>query len=124
MRTGTEVAIVAAGLTAGSMLGAPAAHASGDASWCAVTQLGEGASAWNCEYETVEECLPSVTSGNRGLMSPDSSSICPVGSRQRHPQKGAARLKDRRRLRLKQEPARWKSRLMSHVAIAAEAPKS
>ena len=71
MRTGTEVAIVAAGLTAGSMLGAPAAHASGDAPWCAVTQLGEGASAWNCEYETVEECLPSVTSGNRGSCVPN-----------------------------------------------------
>jgi hypothetical protein len=66
MRTATVVAIVAAGLTAGSMLGAPAANASGDAPWCAVTQLGEGAMAWNCEYETVEECLPSVTSGNRG----------------------------------------------------------
>ena len=71
MRIATVVAIVAAGLTAGSMLGAPAAHASGDASWCAVTQLGEGASAWNCEYETVEECLPSVTSGNRGSCVPN-----------------------------------------------------
>jgi hypothetical protein len=78
MRTGTEVAIVAAGLTAGSMLVAPAAHASGDAPWCAVTQLGEGASAWNCEYETVEECLPSVTSGNRGSCVPNPYAAPPL----------------------------------------------
>ena len=71
MRIATVVAIVAAGLTAGSMLGAPAANASGDAPWCAVTQLGEGAMAWNCEYETVEECLPSVSSGNRGSCVPN-----------------------------------------------------
>ena len=34
-------------------------------------QLGKGAAAWDCEYETVEECLPSVTYGNRGSCVPN-----------------------------------------------------
>ena len=40
--------------------------ASDDAPWCAVTEIGEGAEAWDCQYQTVEECVPSVLAGNRG----------------------------------------------------------
>jgi Protein of unknown function (DUF3551) len=71
VRTAKKLAFVAAALAASGMFGAPAAHASGDAPWCSVTEVAEGATAWNCEYETVEECLPSVTSGNRGSCSPN-----------------------------------------------------
>jgi hypothetical protein len=42
------------------------AHAYGDEKWCAVTDNGGGSTAWNCDYETVEECTPAVTSGGRG----------------------------------------------------------
>jgi hypothetical protein len=38
------------------MFAVPAAHASGDAPWCTVSQIGEGAEAWDCQYETVQEC--------------------------------------------------------------------
>src|SRR4029077_11903343 len=42
MRTATKVAIVGAGLTASSMFGAPAGHASGNGAWCAVIEIGAG----------------------------------------------------------------------------------
>jgi hypothetical protein len=66
MRTATKIAIVVTGLTAGSMLGAPPSYASGDAPWCAVTEVGDGDGQWDCHYETVEECVPAVLAGNRG----------------------------------------------------------
>lgn len=71
MRTATKVAIVVAGLTTGSMLGAPAAYASGDAPWCAVSEIGEGALSWDCQYETAEQCAPTVSGGNRGSCTPN-----------------------------------------------------
>ena len=37
----------------------------GDASWCAVLQIGTGSVTWHCYYRTVEECVPNVP-GNRG----------------------------------------------------------
>jgi hypothetical protein len=60
MKTVTKLAIIAAGLAAGSMSGAPAGHASGDAPWCAVIQIGAGEGFWDCRYRTVEECVPLV----------------------------------------------------------------
>jgi hypothetical protein len=46
-------------------------HASGDAPWCAVMQIGEGDGTWDCQYQTVEECMPHVIAGNRGNCSPN-----------------------------------------------------
>jgi Protein of unknown function (DUF3551) len=66
MKTVIRLTVVAASLALSSIFGPPTARASGDEPWCALTSLGEGAQAWNCEYETVEECLPSVVAGNRG----------------------------------------------------------
>ena len=43
----------------------------GDAPWCAVTQLGEGVQAWDCHFDTVEECVPAVVVGNRGNCTPN-----------------------------------------------------
>ena len=71
MRAATKFGIIAAGLAVGSMFGAPAGYGSGDAPWCAVAQIGGGAGVWDCEYETVEECLPSVLAGNHGHCSPN-----------------------------------------------------
>ena len=65
MKTGIRLAIIAAGLIFASMFGA-AAFASGDAPWCAVTEVGDGDGQWDCQYETVEECVPAVQAGNRG----------------------------------------------------------
>ena len=71
MRTTTKAAIVVAGLTAGSMFGASTSYASGDAPWCAISEIGEGANQMDCQYETVQECLPNVLAGNRGHCSPN-----------------------------------------------------
>ena len=71
MPTATKIAIIAAGLAVGSMFDAPASNASGDAPWCAVTEIGEGAEAWDCQYRAVEECVPNVLAGNRGRCSPN-----------------------------------------------------
>jgi hypothetical protein len=71
MRTATKVAIVGAGLTAGSMFGAPAGHASGNGAWCAVIEIGAGEGYWDCRYRTVEECVPNVLAGNRGTCTPN-----------------------------------------------------
>jgi hypothetical protein len=71
MQTVIRVAIITAGLASGTIIAQPAARASGDAPRCALTQLGEGAQAWDCQYETVQECTPVVTAGNRGSCTPN-----------------------------------------------------
>jgi hypothetical protein len=71
MKTVMRLAIIAAGLALGSTFGLPDAHASGDAPWCAITQVGDGDGQWDCHYETVEECVPNVLAGNRGNCSPN-----------------------------------------------------
>jgi hypothetical protein len=67
MTNATRFAIAAVGLAAGWVFGAPTAHASGDAPWCAVINLGMGDVYWDCHYRTVEECVPNVIAGNRGF---------------------------------------------------------
>src|SRR5690348_14296653 len=71
MKTMTKVVIVAAALASVSMFGVPASYASGDAPWCTVSQIGEGAEARDCQYETVEECARNISGGNRGSCSPN-----------------------------------------------------
>jgi len=46
---------------------APASWAFGDAPWCAVINLGTGNVHWDCQYRTIEECVPNVVAGNRGF---------------------------------------------------------
>jgi hypothetical protein len=46
---------------------APASYAFGDARWCAVIEIGTGAVYWDCEYSTLEACVPNVLAGNRGF---------------------------------------------------------
>jgi hypothetical protein len=71
MGTAIKFAVVAAGLAAGSIFGASAGHASNDAPWCAVINLGMGDAPWDCRYRTVEECVPNVIAGDRGSCSPN-----------------------------------------------------
>ena len=78
MRPATKIAIIAAGLAVGSMFDTPASNASGDAPWCAVTEIGEGAEASDCQYRSVEECLPNVLAGNRGHCSPNPYAVDPT----------------------------------------------
>jgi hypothetical protein len=72
--------------------GLPAARAQyyGDAPWCAVMELGEGDVQWDCEYNSVEACVPNVLAGNRGFceLNPYGSNArqgsAPVTHRARH----------------------------------------
>lgn len=80
MRTAIKVAIVGAGLTAGSMFGAPAGHASGHGAWCAVIEIGAGEGYWDCRYRTVEECVPNVLAGNRGTCTPNPYESAPAAA--------------------------------------------
>jgi Protein of unknown function (DUF3551) len=41
------------------------------APWCAVISMGRGEAYWDCQYRTVEECVPVVISGNRGFCNPN-----------------------------------------------------
>lgn len=68
--------------------GASASYAYGDAPWCAVMNLGTGDAVWDCEYRTVEECVPHVIAGNRGFCSlnpwPGPVRAAPVRQRPHH----------------------------------------
>jgi len=43
------------------------AQAGGNAPWCAVIGLGRGLVYWDCQYATLEQCVPNVIAGNRGF---------------------------------------------------------
>jgi hypothetical protein len=48
-------------------LTASPSYAFGDAPWCAVISLGTGEVYWDCQYSTIEACVPNVLAGNRGF---------------------------------------------------------
>src|SRR5215471_13089627 len=39
----------------------------GNSRWCAVTNQGTDAFQWDCEYDSIEDCMPAVLTGNRGF---------------------------------------------------------
>jgi len=67
MKTATKLMIATAGFVSAMSFDVPAGHAFGDAPWCAVIEIGTGEVYWDCEYRTVEECVPNVIAGNRGF---------------------------------------------------------
>jgi hypothetical protein len=62
---------IAAGLLAVILcLGIPVSPASAygdEKKWCAVTDPGGDTLVWDCEFETAEDCAPSLAAGNRGF---------------------------------------------------------
>jgi len=65
----TRVALLIAAAAALICLNVSPSHAQyfGDAPWCAVVAMGTGGVHWDCEYPTVEACVPNVLAGNRGF---------------------------------------------------------
>jgi len=59
--------IAAAAVVAAMSFDVPVSHAGGDAPWCAVIEIGNCEVYWDCQYRTVEECVPNVIAGNRGF---------------------------------------------------------
>jgi Protein of unknown function (DUF3551) len=73
VRTSMRLMLASAVFAATMCFAAPASRAFGDAPWCAVINLGTGDAYWDCQYRTVEECVPNVLAGNRGFcnLNPD-----------------------------------------------------
>ena len=61
-----KLTIGIAAIAAGTWFGTSSSRAYGDAPWCAVVNL-KGDVYWDCQYRTVEECVPNVIAGNRGF---------------------------------------------------------
>jgi hypothetical protein len=59
-----KLIFAAAVLSAALCFNMPTAHAGlyGDSRWCDVTN-------WNCQFDTVEECRPTLFAGNHGFCS-------------------------------------------------------
>jgi hypothetical protein len=66
-KTAIRLLLAGAAFAAATCFEVPASYAYGDAPWCAVIELGQGDVYWDCEYRTIEECVPNVIAGNRGF---------------------------------------------------------
>jgi hypothetical protein len=91
MKTGTKLVIATAAAAAVAVFRVPASFAFGNAPWCAVVNLGMGDVYWDCQYRTVEECVPNVIAGNRGFCnlnpwgpSPGSGAGAPLKRHSKH----------------------------------------
>jgi hypothetical protein len=42
-----------------------------EAPWCAVLNMGNGDAYWDCQYYSLQECVPNVLAGNRGFCNPN-----------------------------------------------------
>ena len=67
MKTTMRLMLAVAALVAALCFNVKSSHASGDAPWCAVISFGSGDDYWDCQYRSVEECVPNVLAGNRGF---------------------------------------------------------
>jgi len=67
LKTLAKLTFGIAALAAATSFGTSPSQAFGDAPWCAVINIGAGTVYWDCQYRTVEECVPNVLAGNRGF---------------------------------------------------------
>ena len=74
--------ISAAALVVATIAFAPA-QAYNDAPWCAVINFGNGEAHWDCQYASLEACVPNVLSGNRGFCNENPAYEGPVAPRRK-----------------------------------------
>jgi hypothetical protein len=67
MKTVIRLTIATVAFASAMGINVSVSHAFGDAPWCAVTEVGDGEVYWDCQYRTIEECVPNVIAGNRGF---------------------------------------------------------
>ena len=67
LKTLAKLTFGIASLASAMSFGTSPSQAFGDAPWCAVINIGTGTVYWDCQYRTVEECVPNVIAGNRGF---------------------------------------------------------
>jgi hypothetical protein len=87
VKTTTKLLLATAGVVSALAFDMPAGHAYGDAPWCAVISLGSGEVYWDCQYRTVEECVPNVIAGNRGFCNLNPYGPGPGAPAVAHPQR-------------------------------------
>jgi len=77
--------IAAAAFVAATGFNIPAGYAFGDAPWCAVKNFGSDV-VWDCQYRTVEECVPHVIAGDRSFcnLNPWPAPPAPRADRRKH----------------------------------------
>jgi Protein of unknown function (DUF3551) len=59
--------LLAASIVIAAAALAPRSAQAAEAPWCAVVGLGPGDVYWDCQYRTLDECIPHVLAGNRGF---------------------------------------------------------
>jgi hypothetical protein len=69
LKTLAKLTFGVAALAAATSFGTSPSHASGNAPWCAVIEIGTGSVYWDCQYPTFEACyhLGNILAGNRGF---------------------------------------------------------
>jgi hypothetical protein len=91
--TRISLSIVAAAAVLSFTASSSHAQQSGNAPWCAVLNMGDGDVVWECEYNTVEECVPNVLAGNRGFCELNpygghaAANVVPPARRKHHPRR-------------------------------------
>ena len=88
LKTLAKLTFGIAALAAATSFGTSPSQAFGDAPWCAVVNIGAGDVYWDCQYLTIEECVPNVIAGNRGFCNlnpwPGPSQVVPYKHQKRH----------------------------------------
>jgi Protein of unknown function (DUF3551) len=73
-----RILLATAAVLAVMVFGGRPAQAYGDAPWCAVYTMGFGGVHWECEYNSIEACRPTILAGNRGFCNPNPYYHAPV----------------------------------------------
>ena len=76
-------ALMAAAFAAFVSFESPVVVAYNNRPWCAVINLGPGDAYWDCQYRSVEECVPNVIAGNRGFCNPNPAFVGQSGPAQK-----------------------------------------
>ena len=75
-------------LAAAAVIGAAAFDARAarayEAPWCAVVGVGKGSVYWDCQYRSLDECVPHVLAGNRGSCNPNPSYRGAMAPKKKH----------------------------------------
>ena len=87
----TRIISTAALVIAAIAFAAAPAQAYNDAPWCAVLNFGHGDAHWDCQYASLEACVPNVLSGNRGFCNPNPAYEGPAAPRRKTARRHRAR---------------------------------
>jgi hypothetical protein len=58
-------------VAAAAMMFDPEVAGAYGAPWCAVLNYGMGSAYWDCQYSSLQACVPNVLAGNRGFCNPN-----------------------------------------------------